>query len=83
VTKPKTAKPAAAPRTPTAAQAGKIKVRVKQAHEETLPGGGFKRRTVGQEIEIDKKDFAANLHEKIILEKAEGRQEGGINGTTH
>jgi len=59
VTKIKEDKPASAPRR------GKIKVWVKQAHEETLPGGGFVRRWAGEEIEIAEKDFSKNLHEKI------------------
>jgi len=59
VNKPKADKPAAAPRI------GKIKVRVKQAHEDPLPGGGFVRWRPGDEIEIAAKDFSDNLHEKI------------------
>jgi len=53
----------------------KIKVRVKQAHENPLPGGGFKRFEVGQEIEIMEGEFADNLHEKIGLIKPEKEDE--------
>lgn len=42
-----------------------MKVRVTQAHEVPRPEGGWEKRLVGQELEIEENDFAPNLHERI------------------
>lgn len=41
-----------------------IKVRVKQAHRLTVPGG-YKQLSRGDRISIREKDFCENLYEKI------------------
>jgi hypothetical protein len=42
-----------------------IEVEVIQAHRETLPGGGFVERKVGDIIEIEFDDFCSNLHRQV------------------
>lgn len=49
----------------------KIKVRVKQAHREVSPNG-YKDHPVGEVLEINEKDFADNLHEKMMEVKEDG-----------
>jgi hypothetical protein len=46
-------------------QGSRIEVEVIQAHEEDLPGGGYRRIKAGGTIEIDAADFCDNVHKRV------------------